>query len=149
MGPSARNAGSGWGFNELLLIGVILLMMTGIGLGTVLYVLPTERLEIPQLDPTIRVARVAEFPVGASRIVNWGDQIILVVRSAEDQYSALQGTAPNNGCILRWDAESQRVISPCSHLVYDLHGHVVAGLTIEPLKQYAVSVRAGIISVTD
>jgi nitrite reductase/ring-hydroxylating ferredoxin subunit len=124
-------------------------MMTGIGMGTTLYVLPTERLEIPQLDPTIRVARVAEFPVGASRIVNWGDQIILVVRSAEEQYSALQGTAPNNGCILRWDAESRRVVSPCSHLVYDLHGHVVAGLTIEPLKQYAVSVRAGIISVTD
>ena len=149
MDPSAKNAGSGWGFNELLLIGVILLMMTGIGLGTALYVLPTERLEIHQLDPTIRVARVAEFPVGASRIVNWGDQIILVVRSGEEQYSALQGTAPNNGCILRWDAESRRVVSPCSHLVYDLRGHVVAGLTIEPLKQYAVSVRAGIISVTD
>jgi nitrite reductase/ring-hydroxylating ferredoxin subunit len=92
---------------------------------------------------------VAEFPVGASRVVSWGERVILVVRSSENQYSALQGTAPNNGCILRWDDQSRRVVSPCSYLVYDLHGHVVAGLTTEPLQQYKVSVRGGVVAVTD
>jgi nitrite reductase/ring-hydroxylating ferredoxin subunit len=149
MALSADETGNGWGFNELLLVGVILLMLTGLGIGTALYVMPTESLEIPELQPAVRVARVAEFPVGASRIVNWGERIVLVVRSAEDQYAALQGTAPNNGCILRWDDDSRRIVSPCSHLVYDLHGHVVAGLTTEPLQRYSVSVRGGVVAVTD
>lgn len=139
---------SGLGFTEILLGGVILLIATGVLGGIALYLLPGEPLEIPELQPSIRIARETEFPVGASRVVNWGDQAILVIRRDAQRFVALQGTAPGDGCILQWEAPSLRVTSPCTYVVYDLHGNVVAGLTTEPLRRYAVFVRGGMVYVT-
>ncbi len=136
------------GFTDLLLAGIVLLILTGFAITILLYLIPVGHLEIPELQPSVRVARVADFPVGASRIVNWGDDVILVVRRDAETYAALQGTGPSDGCILRWDAEPLRVVSPCTYVVYDLHGNVVSGLTHEPLRRYAVFVRGGIIYVT-
>lgn len=137
------------GFNELLLAGVILVTATSIGLGLALYVRPAEHLAIPELEPSVQVAREADFPVGASRVTNWGDRVILVVRRGPTEYFALQGTSPIDGCILSWDAESLSVISPCSYLVYDLQGNVVQGLTTRPLRRYPVSVRDGMVYVAE
>ncbi len=136
------------GFNELLLGGIILIMGVGIAMGIGLYVLPTDPLQIPELQPAARVMRVADFPVGTSRIINWGDRIILVVRSPNQGFVALQGTSPTDGCILRWDPEALRVVSPCAHLIYDLFGNVVTGLSTAPLQRYSVFVRGEFVYVT-
>ncbi len=64
--------GTRLGFNELLLTAVMILMVAGVGLGIALYVLPGEHLEIPELEPAVRVARVEDLPVGASRLIRWG-----------------------------------------------------------------------------
>lgn len=142
------HAEAGMDFNDVLLVGVILLMLAGLGIGVGLYLVSSGRIESPELQPSVRVARESDFPVLASRIVNWGERTILVVRRSEDSYSALQGTATGDGCLLRWDPESLRVVSPCSHLVYDLHGNVVTGLTTTPLRRYVVFVRGGTVFVT-
>ena len=135
------------GFNEILLGAVIVLILAFIGLVAGLYALPGGHLELPELLPGVRVAREANLPVGASRVVSWGDQIILVIRSDEQRYSALQGISPDDNCILEWDLEAQRVVSPCSHLVFDLRGNVVKGLTTAPLLRYSVFTRAGVVFV--
>jgi nitrite reductase/ring-hydroxylating ferredoxin subunit len=135
------------GFNEILLGGVIMLILAMIGLIVGLYALPGGHLELPDLLPGVQVAREANLPVGASRVVSWGDQIILVIRSDEQRYSALQGTSPDDNCILEWDVEAQRVVSPCSNLVFDLRGNVVKGLTTAPLLRYSVFTRGGVVFV--
>jgi nitrite reductase/ring-hydroxylating ferredoxin subunit len=140
---------SGPGFTDLLLLGVALLMLTAAGLGVALYAWPGERLQLPELEPSLRVARVADLPVGGSRVVNWGARIILVVRSGDSTYFALGAVSPVDGCILRWDAEALRVVSPCGYVVYDQTGNVVVGLTREPLERYAVAVREGVVYVTE
>jgi nitrite reductase/ring-hydroxylating ferredoxin subunit len=137
------------GFNEYLLAGVVVLTLGTVALGIPSYLLPGEHLQIPELQPAVRVARQADFPVGASRVLNWGTRIVLVVHSEAREYSALQGTSPIDGCILDWDAASLRVVSPCSYVVYDLHGNVVRGLTTVPLQRYAVFVRQGAVYVTE
>jgi nitrite reductase/ring-hydroxylating ferredoxin subunit len=137
------------GFNDLLLGGIILIMGVGITMGIGLYVLPTDPLQIPEMQPAARVMRVADFPVGASRVINWGERIILVVRSPDQGFVALQGTSPTDGCILRWDPESLRVVSPCAHLIYDLFGNVVTGLSTAPLQRYEVFVRGEFVYVTE
>lgn len=134
-------------FNGLLLGGVILIMAVLLALGVALYVLPSGRLQLPELQPFARVSSESEFPVGASRVIDWGDEIILVIRRGEREYYALEGTAPTDGCILEWDAESLRVVSPCTYLVYDLRGNVVAGLTTSSLRRFPVYVRGGVIYV--
>ena len=136
------------GFNEFLLGGIVVLMLVGAAIALGLYLLPGEQLQIPELQPAVRVARQADFPAGASRVVTWGERVILVVHTGDQTYAALQGTSPLDGCILRWDLPSLRVVSPCSYLVYDLHGNVVRGLTTVPLQRYAVFVREGAVYVT-
>jgi nitrite reductase/ring-hydroxylating ferredoxin subunit len=129
--------------------GVILAVVTFVGLVLGLYVLPREPLVISELEPAVRIGEEIRFPVGASRVQNWGERIILVVRQSEDRYYALEGTSPLDGCILRWDPESLRVVSPCTHVVFDLHGNVVEGLTTVPLRRYSAVVRGGIVYVTE
>lgn len=136
------------GFNEYLLAAIAALVAVATLIGFVLYLLPPEPLALSELQPAYRVVGEAEFPVGASRVVNWGANIILVIRTGEQAYAALQATSPTDGCILRWDATSQRVLSPCTYLVYDLHGNVVRGLTTVPLHRYAVFVRDDVVYVT-
>jgi nitrite reductase/ring-hydroxylating ferredoxin subunit len=148
MTEQSSERGTGLGFTEILLAGVILLILTGVGMATGLYLLPAKYLQIPELQPGARVAREADFPVGASRLVNWGDRIMLVVRRGEDEYFALQGTSPSDGCILQWDAESRRIVSPCTYVVYDLFGNAVVGLSRTPLRRYPVFVRGGTVYVT-
>lgn len=135
-------------FSSTLLGGVIALTAVTAVAVAAFYVLPEEHLRVPQREPAVRVARVSDFPVGASRVQTWGEAIILVVRAAESEYRALQGTSPLDGCLLDWDAEARRVVSPCGYLVYDLHGHAVAGLTTAPLQSYGTYVRDGVLYVT-
>lgn len=135
------------GFGEYVLGGILVLMLFGALLAVFLYLLPPEQLQLPELQPAFRVAPEATLPVGGSRTVRWGDEVILVVRSDSGSYAALQGTAPNDGCILHWDPTSLRVASACAYVVYDLHGNVVRGLTTVPLKRYSTFVRDGIVYV--
>jgi len=141
----------GWkpGFNEYLLGGVLVLTLVAVAMGVSLYLLPGEYPQLPELQPVARVARASEFPTGASRVVNWGTHIVLVVHAGDGDLYALQGTAPTDGCILEWDAVSQRIVAPCSYLVYDLHGNVVRGLTTVPLLRYGVFEREGIVYITE
>jgi nitrite reductase/ring-hydroxylating ferredoxin subunit len=147
MKADATGKRPGLDLNGLLLAAVILLMLTGAALTVALYVLPGEHLEVPETQPAIRIESEAHFTVGSSRVQNWGETVILVVRREEGEYHALQGTSPTDGCILRWDEESLRVVSPCTHAVYDLRGNVVRGLTREPLHRYPVYVRNGVVYV--
>jgi nitrite reductase/ring-hydroxylating ferredoxin subunit len=139
--------GSGLGFNELLLGAVITFMVVSLVLAGVFYLRPGEHLEIPEIQPVVRVASESDFPTGASRLVRWGDRPILVVRQADGGFLAVQGTAPSDGCLLQWEVEALRIVSPCSYVVYDADGSAVAGLSRQPLQRYPVFVRDGIVYV--
>ncbi len=135
------------GFSEYLLGGIVVLMAVALALTGLLYLLPPEHRQLEELQPAYVVAPQAQFPVGASRVVSWGQNVILVVRNGEQAYAGLQGTSPTDGCILDWDPTSMRVLSPCSYIVYDLQGNVVRGLTTVPLQRYPVFVREGVVYV--
>ena len=136
------------GFNEYLLIGVAALIVVGSALSFVLYALPVPHLQVAELQPSIRVAPTKAMLAGSSRVVTWGATVVLVVRTGEESYAALQGTSPVDGCILEWDNASMLVRSPCGDVLYDLHGNVVRGLTTTPLEHFTVFVRQGDIYVT-
>jgi len=114
-----------------------------------LFLLPPPYLQVPDLQPVARVARVAEMPVGTSRMVTWGARSVLVIRRGEHTFYAVQGTAPSDGCFLRWSPDALRIESPCSYVVYDFDGNVVEGLTRIPLQRYRVFERDGILYVTE
>ena len=137
-----------FGFNEYLLAGVAALMLAGAAMVVAFYLLPPSHLKLYELQRAYRVGPEADFPVGASRVVNWGERVVLVIRTSEQAYAALQATAPTDGCLLNWDERALRISSPCGYLIYDLHGNVVRGLTTVPLTRYRVFVRDDVIYVT-
>lgn len=146
--PSTDSRSGDLELNRILLLGVLGFTAVLVVLAATLYSLPTERLHIPELQPAVRVARVSDFPVGTGRVVNWGDQVILVVRRSEAGFFAVQGSAPTDGCLLNWDSEALRIVSPCDHLIYDVRGNVVTGLSTLPLRRYGVYQRDGVVYVT-
>jgi len=131
-----------------LLPGVITLAAFAMLLIVTLYAMPPHHLAVPQHEASLRIADTTDFQVRTSKMRNWGDDIILVVRAAENDYRALEGVSPVDGCLLEWDAESLRVTSPCGHQLYDLHGYAVAGLTTQPLGRFGTYVRDGVLYVT-
>jgi nitrite reductase/ring-hydroxylating ferredoxin subunit len=148
MSPQHADSGRRRDFGTFLLnsvLGVVFLITLAIA---VIYTVPPEHLIIPQREVAVRVARVEDFMVGSSRMETWGEQAILVVRTGDSDYAALQGASPVEGCLLEWDAESMRVSSPCGHQLYNLRGQAVEGLTTEPLQRYDVFVRDGVVYVT-
>lgn len=151
-GPAAAGSATPprWerGFQERLVVGILLLTMVLIALSTWFYLVPGDYLQTPELQPALRVTKAGEIPVGGSRVVTWGPRTILVVRNEENEYAAVSGLSPIDGCILRWDAASLRVVSPCSFVVYGLDGNVVRGNTKVPLRRYAVFIRHGDLYVT-
>lgn len=153
--PLSGNATAGAGraaegeFTRLLLVGTLVFSAACGVLVGVLYLLPPEYLQIKDVQEVVQVAPEADFTVGTSRMVLWGDRSVLVIRRASDQYSALHGTDPYDDCFLRWDADAQHVTSPCTYVVYDLQGRVIGGLTTESLRRYRVFTRNGIVYVTE
>jgi nitrite reductase/ring-hydroxylating ferredoxin subunit len=148
MSPEHSEPGRNRDFGSFLLnavLGVVFLITLAIA---VIYTVPPEHLIIPQHEVAVRVARADDFTIGSSRMETWGEQAILVVRTGESVYSAVQGVSPVDGCLLEWDAESMRVNSPCGHQLYNLRGQAVEGLTTEPLQRYDVFVRDGVVYVT-
>lgn len=136
------------GFHERLIGGIVLLTLILVALGTWFYLTPEDYLQTPELQPALRVTKEGQIPLNGSRVVTWGARTILVVRHGEHDYAALGGLSPIDGCILRWDAPSLRVVSPCSFVVYGLDGSVVRGNTVVPLHRYTVFIRHGDIYVT-
>jgi hypothetical protein len=134
-------------FGEYLLGGILVLVAAIALLAVFLYLLPPEELQLPELQPALRVGPVGVLPVGAGRTVRWGDQVILVVRADTSRYAALEGVAPTDGCMLQWSPTALRIESPCTYIVYDLHGNVVRGLTTVPLTRYTTFVRDDVLYI--
>lgn len=132
-----------------VLAGVLGVSALAVLIVVFLFLLPPPYLQVPDLQPVARVARVDDVPVGTSRMVTWGARSVLVVRRDERTFFAVQGTAPSDGCYLRWNRAALRIESPCSYVVYDLDGNVVEGLTRVPLQRYRVFERDGTLYVTE
>lgn len=138
---------SRWDFWDWCLAG---LGVFGVAMGLfifLLYALPQEPLVIPDVQASIRVAELEDFPVNTDRLELWGDQWILVVRMPSGEVTAVEGRSPADGCQLAWDHELLRIVSPCSYQIYNPYGFVVAGLDNRDLRRYPVLIRDGVVSI--
>lgn len=136
------------GFESVLMIGLLVLLTLMLSAFAVFYAVPADHMTLPDRQSALRMGRVDEIPVGGSRVNNWGEEVVLLVRVSEDEFRAVQGTSTLDGCILDWDPAAFRVVSPCGYQLYDLRGRAVDGLTTRPLRRYDVSVQRGLVFVT-
>jgi len=137
----------GWDFWEWCLAGVgFLIVALGLFIS-LLYALPQEPLVIPEVEASLRIADLDDFPVNSDRLERWGNRWILVVRMPSGEVTAVEGRSPADGCELKWDHELRRIFSPCSYQIYNPYGFVVAGLDNRDLRRYPVLIRDGVVSI--
>lgn len=136
-----------WDFWDWCLAG---LSVFGVALGLIifsLYALPQEPLIIPEVQASIRVGTLAEFPPNTARLQSWGSELILVIRTADGEMRAVEGRSPSTNCVLQWDARRGYVSSPCSYEIYNPLGYIVSGLGDQALRSFPVWIRDGTISI--
>jgi nitrite reductase/ring-hydroxylating ferredoxin subunit len=136
-----------WDFWDWCLAGLLVFGVAMGGLVFLLYALPQEPLVIPEVQASVRVANLDQFPPGAARIQRWGDRLVLVVRTRSGEVTAVEGTSPSDGCALRWDERLAQIRSPCSYQIYSPYGQVIAGLSNQSLRRYPVMIRDGTINI--
>jgi hypothetical protein len=136
-----------WDFWDWCLAG---LAIFGVALGLIiffLYALPQEPLIIPEVQASIRVGRLEDFPPNSARLQSWGPELILVIRTEDGDMRAVEGRSPATKCVLQWNPRRGNISSPCSYEIYNPLGYVVSGLGDQALRRFPVWIRDGIISI--
>lgn len=94
-----------------------------------------------------QVAEVAVERLELTKIMpsgpTWSDNIVFVIRRADDSYNAFLGYDPVSGCKLNWGTDSQTFYDSCSNTHYNIAGSnetQVASLAGAPARMIEVPV---------
>jgi len=113
----------------------------------VAYFFPPELEETPA-EP-VRVSKVEEIPVGASKTIPFGRYPALVINTPEG-LRAYSAVCTHFACICKWDADNNRIACPCHDGYFDpLDGHVISGPPPTPLEAINVHIVDGEIYIGD
>jgi nitrite reductase/ring-hydroxylating ferredoxin subunit len=138
---------SNWDFWDWCLAGLAVFGGAMAVLIFLLYALPQERLVIPEVQSSMRVVALEDFPENTARLERWGERLVLVLRTATGEVTAVEGRSPADGCVLQWDQRLAQVHSPCSYQLYNPYGFVIAGLDNRALRRYSVLIRDGVVNI--
>jgi Rieske Fe-S protein len=87
-------------------------------------------------------ANAPEFLEAGYKIVRLGEDPVILVRVADDDFRALSATCTHLGCIVEYQKDKQRIWCNCHNGVYDLSGRVVSGPPPRPLAGFKVDLVA-------
>lgn len=63
---------------------------------------------------------------------------IIIIRTAENQYTALSKICTHQGCTVAYDPDTGNLPCPCHGSVYNISGDVIAGPAPASLKSFSV-----------
>ncbi|MFW6198192.1 MAG: ubiquinol-cytochrome c reductase iron-sulfur subunit [Acidobacteriota bacterium] len=111
--------------------------------GAILY--PVVRFISPPDMPEATVNQVEAGPTNdpellenGFKIVRFGNQPVILVRVAEDDYRAFDGVCTHLDCIVEYQQDQTRIWCNCHNGEYNLQGEVVSGPPPHALEQYQV-----------
>ncbi len=136
-----------WDFWDWCLAGLCVFGGVVAVLIFLLYAVPQERLVIPEVQGSVRVTALEDFPENTARLERWGQRLVLVIRTGAGEVTALEGRSPADGCVLQWNDRLAQVQSPCSYQLYNPYGFVIAGLDNRALRRYSVLIRDGVVNI--
>lgn len=136
-----------WDFWDWCLAGLLTFAVAMGLLVFLLFALPQEPLVIPEVQASVRVAHLSQFPPNTARLETWGHRLVLVIRTETGEVTAVAGRSPSDGCALEWDERLSRIQSPCSYQIYSPYGQVIDGLSSQSLIRYPVLIRDSIINI--
>jgi cytochrome b6-f complex iron-sulfur subunit len=105
------------------------------------YFYPSKLEEIPS-EP-VAVGPAESLPVGASSTVRYGRYPALVINTP-DGLRAYSAVCTHFACIVKWEADSGRIMCPCHEGYFDpADGHVLSGPPPRPLDAFPVHITDG------
>jgi Rieske Fe-S protein len=75
------------------------------------------------------------------------DKDILVVRTGDDDFTAVDIKCTHKGCEVKYEDKSHMFVCPCHDSHFDLDGEAKSGPAKKPLKKYRTSFKDGEITI--
>jgi Rieske Fe-S protein len=102
------------------------------------YLIPPKSSE-PKVN-SVKAGMNAGFPDNSSKIIKFGRQPIILVKTEDGQYKALAATCTHLGCIVQYKQDTKQIWCACHNGIYDLNGRNISGPPPKPLEEYEVKV---------
>ncbi|MDA3862166.1 MAG: Rieske (2Fe-2S) protein [Melioribacteraceae bacterium] len=131
--------------NSLLSIGS-LGALSAIIYPIISYLIPPKIAEVKV--NSLKVGPVAEFKNNSSKIVKFGRTPVILIRTVDGNFKALEATCTHLDCLVQYKNDTQQILCACHNGIYDLQGRNVSGPPPKPLNEYVVSTIDGEIRIT-
>jgi Rieske Fe-S protein len=103
------------------------------------YLAPPDIPEAATLSVSAGSART--LVANSGRVVPFGSQPAIVIRTAEGELRAFAATCTHLACTVQYRPDTHRIWCACHNGQYDLSGRNVAGPPPRPLEAYDVNVK--------
>ena len=109
--------------------------------GSVIY--PISRYLVPPdvaeaAPPSVNAGRAADIAPNTGKIVPFGTQPVIVVRTSTGELRAFSGTCTHLSCTVQYRPDLERIWCACHNGHYDLTGRNVEGPPPRPLDRFDV-----------
>lgn len=105
---------------------------------TLSYLMPPKSAE-PKVN-SIKAGLSADFPDNTGKIVKFGRQPVILVKTEEGIFKAFSATCTHLDCIVQYKGDTKQIWCACHNGTYDLNGKNVSGPPPKPLEEYDVKV---------
>jgi Rieske Fe-S protein len=113
-------------------------------LGSVVY--PVARYLVPPdvaeaAPPSVNAGKAATLLSNTGRIVPFGTQPVMVVRTSTGELRAFSATCTHLTCTVQYRSDLEHIWCACHNGHYDLNGRNIAGPPPRPLDPFDVAVQ--------
>ena len=113
-------------------------------LGSIVY--PVARYLVPPdlpeaAPPSVNAGKAATLLANAGRIVPFGTQPVVVVRTSTGELRAFSATCTHLTCTVQYRSDLEHIWCACHNGHYDLNGRNIAGPPPRPLDPFDVAIQ--------
>jgi len=87
-----------------------------------------------------KIGSVSDFPPSSSKIVRFGRKPIIIIRTDQGEFSALEATCTHLDCIVQFKKETNQILCACHNGIYDIKGRNLSGPPPKPLSEFEVTI---------
>lgn len=110
---------------------------------------PVEQAASASLVTEVTLDNVLKLPLNSSMIFKFGTAPAILIRHANDTWTALSAVCTHLGCTVNYQPENHVIFCPCHSGVYNAEtGANISGPPPKPLKQYKVIISDGKVIVS-
>lgn len=89
---------------------------------------------------SVKAGLSSEFATNSSKIIKFGRQPVILIKTDNDDYKALSADCTHLDCIVQYKKDTAQILCACHNGIYDLNGRNISGPPPRPLEQFDVKV---------